>query len=89
MAAPGLCLGSLWCPEDSEVCRLGHVESRALRMQPDLPAMALLGQGGFQSCRFGWRLFSTGGWGWAEGLALPILDDVNFDICLCACVSWV
>ena len=32
--------------------------------------------------------FPRGGGG-AEGAALLILDDVNFDICLCACVSWV
>lgn len=37
----------------------------------------------------GLRPSSSWGWGWAEGSASLILDDVNFDICLCACLLGV
>lgn len=42
-----------------------------------------------QSCWVWMEAVFPWGVGVGEGSALPILDDVNFDICPCACVSWV
>lgn len=87
---------------DGEVCRLTGVQAgvqgtqswwpHCLWFPPWAPpsSFGIVGGGGFsEPLGLDKKLFPTGGWGWAEGSGWPILDDVNFDICPCACVSWM